>query len=159
MHDGYARAMRAMVYEAFGALPTIAELPDPRHDARGVQCAVGNHQICDRQIQPGFTQWGSFAERVALENADVNLVAIPDGVEIEGAALLGCRFATAKRFPGAPALAIARPADGQRGEPRQGLRRRDRGVSAAARDAIRALRPAITGGENPWLQPRASHDP
>ena len=44
-----------------------------------------------------FPQWGSFAERVALTNADVNLVAIPDGVGVEAAALLGCRFATAYR--------------------------------------------------------------
>jgi len=39
-----------------------------------------------------FPQWGSFAERVALTNADVNLVAIPDGVGVEAAALLGCRL-------------------------------------------------------------------
>ena len=38
------------------------------------QCAAGDHQICDRQTQPGFTHWGSFAELVALDRADVNLV-------------------------------------------------------------------------------------
>src|SRR5215204_757678 len=61
------------------------------------QCTSGNHQICDQQAQPGFTQWGSFAELVALDWADVNLVAIPEGVDAESAALLGCRFATAYR--------------------------------------------------------------
>jgi alcohol dehydrogenase len=156
--------MRAVVYDAFGALPTMADVPDPSPDARGVvvrveasglcrsdwhgwmghdphvgrfphvpghelagvieavgsevrhwrvgdrvtapfvcacghcaQCAIGNHQICDHQTQPGFTHWGSFAERIALENADVNLVAIPESVEVETAALMGCRFATAYR--------------------------------------------------------------
>ena len=61
------------------------------------RCAAGDHQICDRQTQPGFTHWGSFAERTALEWADVNLVALPDEVDAEAAALLGCRFATAYR--------------------------------------------------------------
>ncbi len=61
------------------------------------QCAAGNHQICDRQTQPGFTHWGSFAEYTALDWADVNLVALPDGLASDVAAALGCRFATAYR--------------------------------------------------------------
>jgi D-arabinose 1-dehydrogenase-like Zn-dependent alcohol dehydrogenase len=61
------------------------------------QCAAGNEQICDRQRQPGFTHWGSFAELVALDWADVNLVALPDAVDSAAAAGLGCRFATAYR--------------------------------------------------------------
>ncbi len=61
------------------------------------QCATGNHQVCDRQTQPGFTHWGSFAELTALDHADVNLVALPDGLESDEAAALGCRFATAYR--------------------------------------------------------------
>ena len=61
------------------------------------QCAAGNEQICDRQRQPGFTHWGSFAELVALDWADVNLVALPDAVDAAAAAGLGCRFATAYR--------------------------------------------------------------
>jgi alcohol dehydrogenase len=61
------------------------------------QCAAGNEQICDRQRQPGFTHWGSFAELVALDWADVNLVALPETVGFDAAAGLGCRFATAYR--------------------------------------------------------------
>jgi D-arabinose 1-dehydrogenase-like Zn-dependent alcohol dehydrogenase len=61
------------------------------------QCAAGNHQICDRQTQPGFTHWGSFAEFAALDWADVNLVALPNGLDAEAAAALGCRFSTAYR--------------------------------------------------------------
>ena len=61
------------------------------------QCAAGNEQICDRQRQPGFTHWGSFAEYVALDWADVNLVALPETVGFDAAAGLGCRFATAYR--------------------------------------------------------------
>ncbi|WP_230195667.1 zinc-dependent alcohol dehydrogenase family protein [Streptomyces coriariae] len=60
-------------------------------------CAAGDHQVCERQTQPGFTHWGSFAQYVALEHADVNLVAIPDGLSYATAASLGCRFATAFR--------------------------------------------------------------
>ena len=60
-------------------------------------CLAGDHQVCGRQTQPGFTAWGSFAELVALDHADVNLVALPDDLEAETAAALGCRFATAYR--------------------------------------------------------------
>ena len=34
------------------------------------QCASGNQQVCDRQLQPGFTGWGSFAQYVARRYAD-----------------------------------------------------------------------------------------
>ena len=61
------------------------------------RCAAGDHQVCDRQTQPGFTHWGSFAELVALDAADVNLVALPDALAFPTAASLGCRFATAYR--------------------------------------------------------------
>lgn len=60
-------------------------------------CRTGNAQVCPRQEQPGFTQWGSFAERVVVRSADTNLVGIPDAVSFEAAAALGCRFATAFR--------------------------------------------------------------
>ncbi|GAA3748203.1 zinc-dependent alcohol dehydrogenase family protein [Leifsonia bigeumensis] len=61
------------------------------------QCLVGNQQVCDNQEQPGFTQWGSFAELVAIAEADTNLVALPDDLDFVSAAALGCRFATAYR--------------------------------------------------------------
>jgi len=61
------------------------------------QCASGNQQICDRQVQPGFTHWGSFAEYVAITRADTNLVRLPDGLDFATAAGLGCRFATSFR--------------------------------------------------------------
>jgi len=61
------------------------------------QCISGNHQICDRQSQPGFTHWGSFAEYVALDYADTNLVKLPDEINEITAATLGCRFITSYR--------------------------------------------------------------
>jgi D-arabinose 1-dehydrogenase-like Zn-dependent alcohol dehydrogenase len=60
-------------------------------------CAAGDQQVCERHTQPGFTHWGSFAEYVALDHADVNLVAVPEGMSYATAASLGCRFATAFR--------------------------------------------------------------
>ncbi|WP_327695053.1 zinc-dependent alcohol dehydrogenase family protein [Streptomyces sp. NBC_00459] len=60
-------------------------------------CAAGDQQVCERQTQPGFTHWGSFAEFVALDHADVNLVAMPEAMSFGTAASLGCRFATAYR--------------------------------------------------------------
>ncbi|MGY1635805.1 zinc-binding dehydrogenase [Geodermatophilus sp. SYSU D00742] len=64
---------------------------------RCAQCAAGDHQVCPHQTQPGFTHWGSLAEFVALDAADVNLVALPDGLDEGTAAALGCRYATAFR--------------------------------------------------------------
>ena len=60
-------------------------------------CLAGDQQVCERQTQPGFTGWGSFAEYVAVRHADVNLVRLPDEVDDGTAAALGCRFATAFR--------------------------------------------------------------
>jgi alcohol dehydrogenase len=73
------------------------------------ECVSGNQQVCDRQTQPGFTGWGSFAELVALHHADVNLVALPDELDMPTAAALGCRFATAYRA----VLAQGRAAPGE----------------------------------------------
>ncbi|HVN12831.1 MAG TPA: alcohol dehydrogenase catalytic domain-containing protein [Kineosporiaceae bacterium] len=61
------------------------------------QCRAGQQQVCTDQLQPGFSSWGSFAELVVVERAEVNLVALPDTVGAEAAAALGCRFATAFR--------------------------------------------------------------
>jgi D-arabinose 1-dehydrogenase-like Zn-dependent alcohol dehydrogenase len=156
--------LRAVVYEAFGQLPTVETVPDPTPGVRGAvvrveatglcrsdwhgwvghdpdiqrfphvpghelagvveavgaevtrwapgdritvpftcacgtcrECVAGHHEICDRQTQPGFTHWGSFAEFTAVDWADVNVVALPDALEFDAAAALGCRFATAYR--------------------------------------------------------------
>lgn len=62
-----------------------------------VYCAQGDHQVCDNQFQPGFTHWGSFAELVAVDYADTNLVHLPEAVSFAVGASLGCRFATAFR--------------------------------------------------------------
>ena len=61
------------------------------------QCVSGNHQVCDDQFQPGFTGWGSFAEFVAIDYADINLVRLPDDLHYVTAASLGCRFVTSFR--------------------------------------------------------------
>ena len=64
---------------------------------RCAPCREGNGQVCLNQTQPGFTHWGSLAEHVALDAADVNLVRLPDELPFATAASLGCRFATAFR--------------------------------------------------------------
>lgn len=61
------------------------------------QCLAGDHQICDRYFQPGFTAWGSFAQFLAVPHADINLVRLPDELGFIEAAALGCRFVTAFR--------------------------------------------------------------
>lgn len=61
------------------------------------ECHAGHQQVCAQQEQPGFTYWGSFAEYVAVHQADLNLVALPDSMDFATAASLGCRFATSFR--------------------------------------------------------------
>jgi alcohol dehydrogenase len=58
-------------------------------------CRQGETQLCERDLQPGFTMWGSFAELVALPRADLNVVRLPDALGFVEAASLGCRFMTA----------------------------------------------------------------
>src|ERR687893_78927 len=58
-------------------------------------CRLGHTQVCDADYQPGFTGWGSFAERVLVPVADLNCVPLPDGLGFEAAAALGCPFMTA----------------------------------------------------------------
>jgi alcohol dehydrogenase len=60
-------------------------------------CRSGHLNTCDRAFTPGFSAWGSFAERVAIAHADLNLVPLPDGFHPVHAASLGCRFITAFR--------------------------------------------------------------
>ncbi len=61
------------------------------------ECSSGNHQVCEHQFQPGFTAWGSYAEYVAIDHADTNLVRLPEEMDFATAASLGCRFVTSFR--------------------------------------------------------------
>lgn len=72
-------------------------------------CLSNNAQVCPNQTQPGFTQFGSFAEYVSIENADFNLIAMPDEIDFNTAAALGCRFATS--FRGLTARANVKSSD------------------------------------------------
>ena len=58
-------------------------------------CRAGETQVCDDDYQPGFTGPGSWARYVALPRADLNVVALPDELDMVAAAALGCRFMTA----------------------------------------------------------------
>ncbi len=62
-----------------------------------IQCQTNNAQVCPNQWQPGFDGPGSFANFVAIPNADFNVVKIPDSMSYAVAASLGCRFATSYR--------------------------------------------------------------
>ena len=67
------------------------------------QCVSGNQQVCDFQFQPGFTAWGGFAEFVAIDYADTNLVRLADEIDFVTASSLGCRFTTSFRAVAAQA--------------------------------------------------------
>ncbi len=108
-HDKDIRVPHVPGHELAGTVADIgADVRDWRVGARVTvpfvcgcgscqQCRSGNHQVCDNQTQPGFTHWGSYAEFVRIDHADVNLVALPDDVGFVTAASLGCRFATSFR--------------------------------------------------------------
>jgi alcohol dehydrogenase len=61
------------------------------------ECHRGDQQVCQNQYQPGFTHWGSFAQYVSIHRADLNLVRLPDLLNFDVAASLGCRFTTSFR--------------------------------------------------------------
>ncbi|MFH8733111.1 MULTISPECIES: zinc-dependent alcohol dehydrogenase family protein [unclassified Streptomyces] len=108
-HDPDIRLPHVPGHELAGVIEAVgADVPDRRPGDRVTvpfvcacgtcaSCAAGDHQVCERQTQPGFTHWGSFAEYVALDHAAVNLVDVPDELSFATAAGLGCRFATAFR--------------------------------------------------------------
>ena len=61
------------------------------------ECLEGHQQVCNQQFQPGFTSWGSFADFVAINYAEQNLVELPEEMNPIHASSLGCRFITAFR--------------------------------------------------------------
>lgn len=58
-------------------------------------CSAGNQTTCARQVLPGFTAPGAFAELVAVAHADENLARLPESIATDLAAALGCRVTTA----------------------------------------------------------------
>jgi len=57
-------------------------------------CRTGNSNVCIRPQLPGFSYWGGYGRLVAVPQADVNLVPMPDEVGFLEGAALGCRFMT-----------------------------------------------------------------
>jgi alcohol dehydrogenase len=60
------------------------------------QCRNGHENICENHIGLGFMNEapGAFAEEVHIPNADINAVPLPDEIDTETAASIGCRFMT-----------------------------------------------------------------
>jgi D-arabinose 1-dehydrogenase-like Zn-dependent alcohol dehydrogenase len=58
-------------------------------------CCEGLSHICDDPVVPGFRSWGGFAQYVAIDRADLNLVELPEAVSFVAGAGMGCRFMTA----------------------------------------------------------------
>ena len=92
-HDPDIRLPHVPGHELAGVIETVGRdvtrwhpgdrvtLPFVCGCGRCPQCQDGHHQVCDQQFQPGFTHWGSFAERVAVRYADINLVRIPEVID------------------------------------------------------------------------------
>jgi len=73
------------------AIPFILSCGNCHH------CHDSRPTVCAHQEQPGFTQWGSFAEFVSIPRADRNLCKLPSSISHVQAAALGCRYTTAYR--------------------------------------------------------------
>jgi alcohol dehydrogenase len=75
------------------------------------ECRHGYENLCENVLGLGFHEGapGAFAEEVAIPNADINAVQLPDGVDQVDVAGMGCRFMTAYR-------GMAHKADVSRGE-------------------------------------------
>lgn len=58
-------------------------------------CLRGTSQLCWNLNVPGATHSGSYAEYVAVPNAGLNCLHLPDAVDATSAASLGCRYSTA----------------------------------------------------------------
>ena len=108
-HDPSVRFPHVHGHEFAGEVVAVGE--DVRHVGVGERvtapfccgcgrcgaCHDGQQQLCEREYQPGFDGWGSFAELVMVPWADVNLARLPDDLDFDTAASLGCRFMTAYR--------------------------------------------------------------
>lgn len=108
-HDSDVRLPHVPGHELAGTIAAIGKdvrnwkvgerVTTPFAAACGIcpECQSGNQQVCEDQFQPGFTHWGSFAEYVAIDRADANLVRLPADMAFATAASLGCRFITSFR--------------------------------------------------------------
>jgi len=59
-------------------------------------CRNGHENICENHVGLGFMNEapGAFAEEVHVPNADINAIPLPESIESDTAAGIGCRFMT-----------------------------------------------------------------
>ncbi|MDH3689850.1 MAG: zinc-dependent alcohol dehydrogenase family protein [Gammaproteobacteria bacterium] len=57
-------------------------------------CLAGHSNVCDNRLVPGFSYWGGFGRYSHVPHADFNLVAMPDSLDFNVGAALGCRYMT-----------------------------------------------------------------
>jgi propanol-preferring alcohol dehydrogenase len=69
----------------------------PFHDGCGLcaWCTAGRSNLCERMKVIGIAYDGGYAEYVRIPNADFNAIAVPEGIDFDTAAALGCRYMTA----------------------------------------------------------------
>lgn len=68
----------------------------PFHLACGAceRCTAGQSNLCRRALYLGSSVPGAFAEYVAIANADLNCIPLPEAMSDEAGATLGCRYTT-----------------------------------------------------------------
>lgn len=84
-------------------------VPHAHGDGSCEYCLNGQQNVCEHVIFAGTSYWGGYGRFVAVPEADRNLIHLPDSVDFEAAAGLGCRFMTA--FHGVVDQVAVRPGE------------------------------------------------
>src|SRR5699024_2754882 len=70
---------------------------------------TGHQNVCEHVSFAGTDYWGGYGRYVNIPNGDRNAIKLPDNVEFDAAAGLGCRFMTA--FHGVVDQVAVRPGE------------------------------------------------
>lgn len=84
-------------------------VPHAHGDGTCEYCLNGQQNVCEHVSFAGTNYWGGYGRYVAVPDGDRNLIRLPDNVDFDSAAGLGCRFMTA--FHGVVDQVAVRPGE------------------------------------------------
>lgn len=70
-------------------------VPHAHGDGSCEHCLNGFNNVCENVSFAGTNYWGGYGQYVNVPDGDRNLIRLPDNVDYDTAASLGCRFMTA----------------------------------------------------------------
>ncbi|MFJ2618623.1 zinc-dependent alcohol dehydrogenase family protein [Glutamicibacter sp. NPDC087344] len=84
-------------------------VPHAHGDGTCEYCLNGQQNVCEHVSFAGTNYWGGYGRYVAVPDGDRNLIRLPESVDFDSAAGLGCRFMTA--FHGVVDQVAVRPGE------------------------------------------------